>query len=212
MTEIIDFKDFNVASVAATTLFDGRTIGLCYDSLPYVKLTTPPMVAPFQVSEYTNKGRKTFSLSMAFNGLGQSCDLETMKQLFEALDDLLIELAIKHSSTWFKRTLTRQQIQNMYKPILKPSKDPSKYPPSLRIKLLQRDNQVVSRTHFVKTSGSTSEFDLRDFVPGSKVSAHIKLSNIWVVNDTFGVSLEGEDLFVHEPKLQPQVRYAFCDE
>ena len=212
MVEIIDFKDFNIASIAATTLYDGRTIGLCYESLPQVRLSTPPMVAPFQISEFTNKDRKTFSLTLAFNGLNQNLDLEVLKQLFEALDDLMVELAIKHSSAWFKKNLTRQQVQRMYKPILKPSKNPSQYPPSLRIKLLQRDNEVVTRSHFVKTNGTSVGFDLQEFAPGSKVSAHIKLSNIWVVNDTFGISLEGEELFVHEPKLDLKSTYAFVDE
>jgi hypothetical protein len=212
MSEIIDFKDFNIACIAATTLYDGRTVGLCYDSIPYVRLTTPPMVAPFQVSEFTNKDRKTFSMTLAFNGLSQDVDLETMKQLFEALDDLMIELAIKHSAAWFKKSLTRQQIEKMYKPILKPSKDPARYPPSIRIKLMQRDNQIVTRSHFVKSNGSAVSFDLQEFIPGSKVSAHIKLSNVWVVNDTFGVSLEAEDVFIHEPKLRSQPTYAFVDE
>lgn len=212
MSELIDFKDFNIASVAALTLYDGRQFGLCYENIPYVKFSTPPMVAPFPISEFTNNDRKTYSLSLAFNGIGNNCDLESMKQLFEALDDLIIELAIKHCSSWFKKSLTRQQIQKMYKPILKPSNNPAKYPPSIRIKLKQTDGQITSRIFYVKTNGTTSNFDLNDFTPGSKVSVYLKLSNIWFMNDTFGVSLEGEDIFVHEPKMEVGFKYTFVED
>lgn len=215
-TELIEYPDFNIASVGVTTLFDGRNFGLCYDTQPCVKLTTPPMVAPFPVSEYINKDRKSFTLTLGFNGYQTNCELETMKRLFESLDDLMIELAIKHASTWFKscrlnKPLSRQKIQEMYKPILKPANNPN-YPPSVRIKLKQLDNQINSRVSFVKTNGTATAFSLDEFTPGSKVSVYIKLSNIWVVNNTFGITLEGEDVFVHEPKLERAPVYSFAQD
>jgi hypothetical protein len=201
--EPIDSSIFNIASIGVTSLFDNRTFGLCYGCIPHVRLSLPPMVAPFPVSEYNNANRKTtFSLTLGFHGMNSKPEVEQVKRLFEALDDLMIEFAIKHRDVWFKNPLlSRQQLKEMYKPILKPSNNPN-YPPSIRIKLKQHDNQITSNVSYVKNNGAVSKFDLKELAPGSSMSVNIKLSNIWIVNKTFGISLEGEDLFVHEPKLE----------
>jgi hypothetical protein len=209
---MISYKEFNVANIGTTSLYNGRSSGLYYGNQPFVMFDTALMTSPFAVSQYTNRDKKTYSLTLSFDGYQSDESLQIMKCMVESLDDMMIELAIKHSVLWFKKPLSRENIVKMYKPILKPSNNPAKYAPSIRVKLKQMNDQITTRVLFVNKSGIDTPFDIMDLTPGAQVKCVIKLSNVWVMNDTFGVSLETEEAYVHEHKVKKPASISFIQD
>ena len=186
--QAIDFRKINVANFNASSTY-GK-ICILYGNDVF-KMNTPPLKAPFGLSEFINYGNKSYTLNLSFHDEFDS-DIIIMKNFMHSLDEIIIELAVKHAFEWFKKPMTREQIIQMYRPLCKPSNNPS-YPPTFRVKLNQKAGNVL--TEIVHQGQPCTPSDI---VKGCFVELVMSISPIWIVNDSFGVSMIADRIQIIE--------------
>jgi hypothetical protein len=172
----------------------GQQIPLTYHSMNNFTLQTPVVSMPFGISEYTpDVGPIKHSLELSFKGFETDSKINAFKTLIENLDAHFIELAVKNSPEWFGKKMSTEVVTELYRPILKPSKQPDKYAPTMKLKLRSR-NDVLD----VKATTMDGEaFDISTIAPGTTGAAIVDFAPIWFVNKQFGVTMTLLAMSVH---------------
>jgi hypothetical protein len=207
MTTTVDYHDFNVANVHASSTHVFGKIYILHANTPLI-LNSPLLRVPFGLSEFTNYGKTTYTLNLSFQD--DNDDVNIMKDRMHSLDVVLMELAVKNSMEWFKKNLSREEVAKMYKPICKPSNNPS-YASTFRVKVKQHANGTVLTD--VVNKISSSKCDINDIQKGCLAEVHVSFSPVWIVNNTFGISLLAEKIEITEKPSEPIKRnFNFIDE
>lgn len=201
--QALSVKSVNVANFNSSSHSYGK-ICILYGNESF-RMKTPILKVPFGLSEYTNYGNKTYSMNLSFHDEFDN-DVVAMKNFMTSLDSIIIELAVKHAIEWFKKPLTRDEIVKMYRPLCKPSSNPS-YPPTFRVKLKQKANSVLTET----VHEENPSFTFLDIEKGSFAEIVMSISPLWIVNDTFGVSMIADRIQI-KPKQEYTRKIDFIDD
>jgi hypothetical protein len=119
-----------------------------------------------------------------------------------AFDDTLVAMAVKHSATWFKKTLTEEQVRSGYKPLLyTPNQDPEgTY--CMKFKVKGPDAVVPTKIFRKLPNDPNKAFAEQECVlevPGVKVVPCVSAFSIWFMGANgrdFGVSFQAEKLLI----------------
>ena len=86
-----------------------------------------------------------------------------------------------------KKKLSKEVVENFYRPLIKPAKDPEKYAPTMKLKI--RQNRVGAMV-IDCYDGDRQRVDILEAVmPGSRVTAILECNSVWFVNkNMFGIS------------------------
>jgi len=208
MTTTVDYHDFNVANVHASSTHVFGKIYILHANTPLI-LNSPLLRVPFGLSEFTNYGKTTYSLNLSFHDDNDE-NVTIMKNRMQSLDIVMMELAVKNSVEWFKKNLSREEVEKMYKPICKPSNNPS-YASTFRVKVKQHANGTVLTDIFNMTSGS--ECTINEIQKGCFAEINVSLSPLWIVNNTFGISLIAERIAIDEKPIERAAKnFKFLEE
>ena len=187
---VVKFSDVNVSNFTTGSVtknnYGGQQVWLNYkDPITSKKvfIQTPEMKAPFGISEYIADGQPIpkYSLDVSFQ------DNDNFKQLIDSIDRMLIDHGVHESTTWFGKPMSVDVISELYRPLVKPSKQPEKYAPTMKFKLHPTRTKIWERE-------SKSPLTMEDITKGSKVKILFSISPIWFVNKQFGVSCTIEQL------------------
>ena len=186
-------KNLDVPSIAFEPVrknaLGGNVVYLKYSGAPKMVVQTPVVSAPFGLSTFTDDktGAVKYSLDMSFRGMEDDPKVKELHDKMQEIDATLIDEGVKNSKEWFGKKVSKEVVENFYRPLVKPSKDPSKYAPTMKFKIMTNRNGsvAVDAYNHLKESVDLTEV----LVPGSRIQAIIECSSVWFVNKSmFGVS------------------------
>lgn len=183
----IDTSNFVTGSLTKNN-YGGQQVWLNYKdtknaSSSKLMIQTPMMKAPFGISEYVTDGAvPKYTLDTSFQ------DNEPFLRMIETIDNFLIEKGVTHSQEWFGKLMSEEVIRELYRPLIKLSKQPERYAPTMKFK-------VLSRTKGFSTDGEAMDV-MTDITKGSMVKMIFSLSPVWFVNKQFGVSCTIEQICI----------------
>ena len=171
---------------------------------------TPDMTAPFGISMWPGErgAPDKYNIDVSFTGRESRPQLQSFFDMLEAISERVITDAMDNAQSWFKRRFpSRDVVEALYTPIIKYSKDRntgeinSQYPPNFKMSLPFRDGQF----QFPVYDGKRNLINLHDIATGdtrgkgSRVSAIVQCSAVWIAASKFGVTWKVRQLRISEP-------------
>jgi hypothetical protein len=167
----------------------GKTVYLNTPQGGKVRLQTPVQSCPFGVSRYDDaNGGASFSLDVSFKDADENHKVKQLWDACAALDEFMLDKAVEKSEEWFGKAMSREIVQEFYKPVVRQSSNPDKYKPTIRFKLNPPYTEIFD------DQGNRIE-SLEYITKGSTVRGIVELS-FWMVGKNFGVSLRAVQLQV----------------
>lgn len=187
-------SDFDPACIffdEIKTLSNGdRTVSITYDGGPmYVQ--TPEMRTPFGLGKWEAKNK--YALDFSFDDLSTNARVRTFHDMARAMDRLLVEYAMANSTALFSGHRPRAAVEASYVPIVKPSRDPGRYPPTFHSTVPHKDGVFACEAY----DTARHRVDLRGALnKGSRVAAIVHCSSVWLTDGKFGVTWKAMQLKV----------------
>ena len=174
-----------------------------------IKVQLPKCRCPFGIAD-----KKADAGEYSRRNLELSADDAGLQEWVANFDAQNIEQAHKHSKAWFKKSLSKEDLGELYRKALQVStKDPTKYAPLLRLKVSESGKQqtqifVVYTDPETGTEkyrrGSTKDLEGRN----CHVVAQAEISGLWFVSKGFGPTLVATNLLVW-PSTETDDQFAF---
>lgn len=166
----------------------GKIVYLSFENNDRIKVQTPVMSAPFGVSSFddSSSGMQSHSLDASFKGHDSDQRIGTFLSKCRALDDTVLETAIKKSREWFSKAMGKELVEEFMRKQVRDPAD-SKYAPTTRFK-------ITPGTAFFDEN--QNEVDMTYITKGTTFRAIVALSSVWFVNKQFGTTWRLEQLGV----------------
>ena len=173
-------------------------------------LHTPRFILPFNMSTF-DKGKgedPKHSFEASFREMEDYESLSEFYEKFQNLDTKFIDDGVMMSMAWFKKKkTTREVVEALYHPLIKPSRDKitgepdGRYPPTIRFKLPYRNGKFLFEVYdFNKNLIDLNEMPLSELlVKGSKVRALVQCAGMWFASGRFGCTWNVVQLRVKVP-------------
>ena len=183
-----DVNELTFDSVKKNSM-GGNVVYLKYEGHPKIIMQTPVVSAPFGLSTYTDDktGAVKYSLDISFRGMEEDPKIQLFHDKMSELDNHLMNTAVSNSKDWFGKKQSKEVVENFYRPLVKPAKDPAKYAPTMKFKIMtKRDGNIDVDAY----DGQRQKVNLQDaLTSGVKLQAIIEAGSVWFVNKTmFGIS------------------------
>ena len=168
----------------------GKMIYIGYNNQPLV-LQTCECYAPFGLNCYqAEDGRTSYTLELSFKNMDTRKSLKHLYEVFTQIDEKNIEAGFDNATTWLsqkKQPKSKDVIEALYTPIIKVAKD-EKYPSTFKFKLPYKNGSFTCDVFDAKHN----IIDLKSFdegqTKGSKCTALIQCTGIWLAGSKFGMS------------------------
>ena len=211
MSAVTIFNSFNVSEINVGKVYKNK---MGAQSVPITKMNnakiyiqTPNMFSPFGISEFVGENVTKYSLDLSFKNHEENNDISTMKLLIESIDNFMIDLGVHHSVEWFGKTMSRDVIEELYRPLIRIAKDPVKYAPTFKLKFR---NGYGKNSHEIQARAfdiDKNEMNVLDLQKGSSVKVIFEISPIWFVNKQFGISLNISQLMTISVPFQKSIEF-----
>lgn len=212
-----DFESSKVTFSEPKTLESGgKQAYINYNGGMFV-MQTPVCRLPYGLSVFDKQGPVKYSMDLSFDGYDSN---EKMKQFFDAmsaLDNHMLDQAVINTQKWFKRSLTREVLENLYTPCIKYAKDKDgnqkPYPPTLKVQLRQKRD--------------TSDFEVQVYddekkpvlnpvmqeliVKGAQLKCLIQCTGVWFAGGKFGLSWKATQICL-DSVPQNAGKFTFIDD
>ena len=209
---ILMYKNFDASKLSCGAVSKNRAGGnqvpLLYDGKRgSIMLQTPVVAAPFGLSEYTpdNGSEPKYSIDVSFKGFEENDKISALLNTVKCIDNHMIDMGVENSQEWFGKTMSRAVVEELYRPLVKESKQPEKYAPTLKCKI----RSIDKLTSFTK---NREAFDVTDLQPGSTVKTILEFAPVWFVNKQFGVTLTILQLEMNTPPVGKLAGFSFVDD
>ncbi len=194
----------------------GKAVYLNYDSKQLV-VQTPQMSCPFGLNLYDGGDYPKYSIDMSFRGMEDNPKLREFHDMISAIDEQMIEDAVKNSMAWFKkRKQSKEVVKALYSPLVKVSRDKEtgepdgKYPPTFRVKLPYRDGNFTFEAFDDKKEKIASDDVEKWMGKGCQVRCLIRCTGLWFAGGKLGTTWRAEQVKVNPPK--GLAGYSFVDD
>jgi hypothetical protein len=129
---------------------------------------------------------------------------KALLEVFQKLDKHIVDLAVERSKEWFKKSLTREQVEARYKKIVDKYRDEDDhYMLKIKVKLPDetgRSNQIPTVLHLEDEEGNVVPRAGRAehlSHPGGAVNPIVSTREIWFMpGGSFGLSFQAENMIV----------------
>lgn len=201
------FKDPQKNSRNGLTLFiDSSSTNM---SCPKVQL--PKCRTPFGVQE-----KKPDASEFSRRNLELSADDLKLQEWVGKFDELNIAKAHENSEKWFRKSLSKEALSELYRQCLqKSSKDPDKFAPLVRLKVSESGKSPTNVFVVYKDPESGEEKYKRGTVDDINRNAHIvpicEVSGLWFVSKGFGATLVATDILCWPAEEQEDFAFAGFD-
>ena len=216
MSQVILYKDFDVNSLFIGELTKnkagGNQVSLKYNDSKKIVMQIPNMVTPFGLSEYTpenGSGPVKYSIDFSFKGYTEDAKLDKCLRKFREIDEKMIDLAVENSQQWFGKKMSKEVVEELYRPLIKESKQPDKYAPTLKIKIRTRADNTMSMDAF---DVDRNPFNMSCFQPGTSAKSIVEFAPVWFVNKQFGLTLTMLQMGITSLPQSKLSGFAFQDE
>ena len=167
----------------------GNVVYLKHKDAPRLQIQTPAVAAPFGMSTFTDEktGAVKYSLDISFRGMESEPKIQEFHDKMLSIDEMLIKEGVAHSKEWFGKKMSKEVIQEFYRPLVKPSKDPEKYAPTMKFKIPQGRDDSISVDCY---NHEKQKVDIMEaLVPGMKIQGILECSSVWFVGkNMYGIS------------------------
>ena len=194
----------------------GKAVYLNYDNKQLV-VQTPQMSCPFGLNLFDGGDYPKYSIDMSFRGMEDTPKLREFHDMISAIDEQMIEDAVKNSMAWFKkRKQSKEVVKALYSPLIKVSRDKEtgepdgKYPATFRVKLPYRDDKFTFEAFDDKKDKIASEDVEKWMGKGCQVRCLIRCTGLWFAGGKFGTTWRAEQVKVNPPK--GLAGYSFVDD
>ena len=193
MSNVILSKNFNAENLMIGDMSKnkagGNQVTLKYNDDKKIIMQIPELTTPFGLSEYTpdnGVGQVKYSIDFSFKGHTENARIQSFMNKMRAIDEKMISLAVENSPTWFGKQMSKEVVEELYRPLVKESKQPEKYAPTIKLKIRTRPDSSMALEAFDENQQT---FDMTGFVPGTKAKCIVDFAPIWFVNKQFGLTL-----------------------
>ena len=222
MNSILLAKNIDVSKVTFSdnvkTLDNGgKTVYIGYNGQPlYVQ--TPEMVTPFDSSCWnatggTDPSKDKHSVELSFKGMDGRSTLRHFHNFLNDFDTKIVESALENCTNWLKKKYNSTDvIAALYTPLLKRSKNKDtgevddKYPPTFKVNLPFVDNKYKVDIY----NADREIVPMSSIQKGSKVTAILQCTGVWIAGGKFGCSWRAIQLRVITPQVL--TGYGFRDD
>ncbi len=204
MENIILPKEFNPKKITFAVPRNlgtngGKVIYISYAGKPLI-FQTPEMSVPFGMSKWEND---KYTLDLSFKGKETRENLQSFFDGLVELDKTLVRAGLDNCQTWFKKKYTSLDVvEALYTPTVKYAKDKTtgditdKYPPTFKLNLPFRDG-AFSCEVYDKNKNLVDLLNME--TKGSRVSAIIRCTGIWIAGGKYGCSFKVMQMRVVPP-------------
>lgn len=184
---IILYSNFDAAQINFDPITRNKKGGkMCYMSYgPNKKrifVQTPPNLAcPFGVSKYEDEksGDISYSIDIAFRDMDTDPKMKVFYDKMAELNEVMLAQAVKNSTEWMGKTMSRDVIAEFYRSLIKEPKDP-KYSPTMKIKI-PMSNGAPSVDIFTEDKEKTT---IDYITKGTTLRCLLELKTVWFINKT----------------------------
>ena len=158
-----------------------------------ILLQAPQLTVPYDASDYKGDGK--FKVQFSFKGRETRPLVAKFHDTIEAIDNFVIDQAVKNSGKWFKKPgMTREMLKLFFKPTIRYSKDKDgnekrEYPPHMAVKLATKKDGGFTAEIFddgrKQIEGVTPVEALRR---NAEVVPILSCGGVWIVDGKFGVT------------------------
>jgi hypothetical protein len=191
------FKVSNVTFSPVKTLESGgKQAYLNYNGQPLM-MQVGPLETPFGLSVFDKMpgAPPKYSVDLKLRGYDDATNhpkTATIYNAFHALDEFMVDQAVKNSAAWFKGVKSREVLAELYTPTVKFAKDAEgnlkPYPPTLKVQLRKRDGKFETDVYDDKKR-PMSDVPLEDIiVKGSVLTTLIQCTGVWFAGGKYGLS------------------------
>jgi hypothetical protein len=181
----------------------GKSVYLNGPNSRKIQLEIPKMRAPFGLGSFTDEASKktSYSLDLSFDA---EPELTHFMEKMKELDDIIIKTVADNSVEWLGKKYGIPVIKEaLYKPLFKPGK--GEYPGTIKLKILQdaKTGEFVPEAY----NYQRENVELTSIEKGQRVKCIIEISQIWFIDNKFGVSVRLQQVLLEPSKKLP--RFAF---
>lgn len=185
-----------------------KSIFIAYNGAPLI-VQTPRMACPFGLKKWSNDPKKPdqvdkLNLELSFKGFHENAAVRRALEVFQNLDNKLLQDALDNSMMWFKRKYTSTDVvEALYTPMVRHAKDKEtgartdKFPPTLRLNVPHVAGRVACEVY------NSSQEVIPDLAAvetkGAHVRAIIQCTGVWVAGGKFGCAWKVVQLCVEPP-------------
>jgi hypothetical protein len=178
----------------------GKTIYLSGPGNQKLYLQLPYMRCPFGLSSFTDDktGKVSYNLNLSFDL--DDPEVEKLAQTFKTLDEKIVETVSQNSVEWLGKKYNASVIKEaLYKPLVRPGKE--NYAATLNLKVYhdEKTGNFVPEAY----NSRREQVPLDTIEKGGRVLTIVDVSQIWVVDNKFGVSVILQQILLSPPKKLP---------
>jgi len=192
------FSDMKRNASGGKTVYIKRTGGSALFELPDLR-------APFGLSSYTDSKTNKTSYSVDL-----SLDNKEVAEFFSSMEKVVLEKVVSHCEEYLGKTYSREVIQSaLFKSCVRESKEPDKYAPTLKLKVL-----VDKNGGFVPTSYDSQRqpIPLDQIQKGQRVRTIVDVNQIWIVDNKFGITVRLMQLMAFPVNTLPECAFSGVDD
>jgi hypothetical protein len=195
----------------------GKQAYLNYDGRPLV-MQIGPLETTFGLNIFDKAGPPKYSVDLKLRGYDDPAShpkTATIYNALHALDEYMLDQAVKNSKAWFKGDKSREVLAELYTPVVKFAKDADgnikPYPPTLKIALKQRDGKFETQV-YDEMKRPLTDVPLSDIlVKGAVLTTLIQCTGVWFAGGKFGLSFKA--IQIRADKVPDSIRgFAFLDD
>ena len=168
----------------------------------------PEMRTPFGLSEMKdqNTGNVSYSVPLSFD-LDNTEAMDVRSKL-ETIDELIVQKVHENVKTLMGKTVKIDVLRDgLYRPMVTPSKDPEKYGPMLKLKVLKnRDGTFVPEAY----NSHKQRIDLDSLERGGSSKTLVEFVHVYVIDGKFGVTIRLVQ--IKQSQSKKISGYSFVDE
>tara|TARA_Y100000389_G_scaffold94455_1_gene91098 strand:- start:1764 stop:2486 length:723 start_codon:yes stop_codon:yes gene_type:complete len=149
-----------------------------------VRFELPKGRVPFGLSIQSFDDSATkISLDQSLGNPDDKNEMSEWQSWLNEFDQHILSVAHNRSEEWFKKKLSKEILEEFYKPCVSRSKD-DKYPPTFKMKIPVRDEKADVCIYDDKENQVGQELVEK----GCHVRTIVELQGVWFVNKMFGVT------------------------
>ena len=199
MAPIKSYKQFDFNNIKYSepkiNKMGGQTVFVNDMGKEKIRICTPKCTIPFGLSEYNGR----YSIQMSLN-----TNTTEFIDFLQKFDNNNIENGSRNSTSWFKKQMSVDTLQQLYNHT--PKQSNPKYPPMFKAKMQFKDGSFEGEIF----DTNRRKLNIQDIKPGSHVEAIVELTGIYFLAKDFGMSWKVIQLKVHPSEKISG--YAFADD
>ncbi len=185
----------------------GKTVYLNSGDNKKLYIQLPFLRSPYGLSAFTDEGtgRTTYSLDLSFDN--DNAEAMELHDKLKELDEIIVNTVAENSKEWLGKEFNVAVLREaLYKPMVRPSKEP--YPSTLKLKIATKpDGSFVPEAYSMKRESAP----LDSIEKGQTVMAIVDVSSIWFIDNKFGVTIRLQQALLEQSNKLPSFAFQGVD-